>query len=309
MIDVIDKKIIKQLSKDGRYSYNKLAKETGISIITLTKRIAKMSEDGFISIRAVPNPFKMGYTANAAIVIYGDFSQLDKLCSKIAQYPCTSIVITTFGKYNIFLLAHFLRWEMLQDFVRDVIPNIEGVIQFDTYFVSEVTKRFQGMFSNISQSKPAKIDKIDEIIIEELSKNGRTSCVDLGKMLGINSTTVSRRAASLIKNQVIKIIAVPSLDKFGYTSSAWIFLKTDLGKIDTICNELSQHPKIHMVMKLMNGSNILAGIMAVNLEELHKIITSNVASIPGVLKVESIIRAEVKKTSLATPLLIESQLS
>ena len=53
MIDNIDWKIIIALSRDGRYSYARLARELDINIVTLTKRVNIMLEEGVISIRAI----------------------------------------------------------------------------------------------------------------------------------------------------------------------------------------------------------------------------------------------------------------
>ncbi len=295
------------LSKDGRYSYARLAKELGINVLTLTKRVTAMLEAGVVSIRAIPNPVVMGYSANAVINIDADLTKIDSLCARLVKNPYISLVITTFGRFDVLLMANFSSWEMLQDFVKDDLVKIEGVNQVDTLLVSEVKKKYQGMFpSNANQGKHISIDEIDHNLIEELSINGRSSYADLGKKYEINSSTVSRRVASLIKRGVIKIVAVPYLPKLGYSASAYVVLHVNLSEVDNICTQLSGFPEVHLIMKLMNDFDIVIGLFSPNHETLYDLLTK-IAGIPGVLNMESFIRAGVKKASYIAPLLLDNK--
>ncbi len=82
MMDDVDRRIIAALKSDGRYSYAGLAKDLGINAATVNRRIDKMLEEDVISIRAVLNPFKLGYNAHALITLDIDLTRPSYSCEE-----------------------------------------------------------------------------------------------------------------------------------------------------------------------------------------------------------------------------------
>ena len=68
-MDNINQEILIALQKNGRYSYNKLAKKLGIKAITVAKRVEAMLRDDVIAINAVPNLDILGYKVQAVICL------------------------------------------------------------------------------------------------------------------------------------------------------------------------------------------------------------------------------------------------
>ena len=64
-----------------------------------------------------------------------------------------------------------------------------------------------------------------------------------------------------------------------------------------ICASLAVHHEVHMIMTLMSGFEILAGIHLQNPERLYKFIVSEIAGIDGVSSTETFICAEIRKRS------------
>jgi Lrp/AsnC family transcriptional regulator for asnA, asnC and gidA len=297
-MDTLDNRIIAALKRDGRYSNATLAKELNTSTATIARRINKMLREDTIEIKAVLNPFKVAYNAHALIALDINLTLADRVAARLVNNPNISLVATTFGRYAMLLLADFPAWEMLQAYITGELPGIEGIKKIDAFPVIENKKLYNPLFNNDGNAGlPAPIDEIDKIIIEELEKNGRASYAGLADKLGISLATVSRRVARLYEQNIIKISAIRNPVRLGYLANAYIFLRADLNKVHSICAALATHREVHMMMTLMSGFEILAGIHLKSPEELYRFIAEEVAVIKGVMNIETFVCAEIKKRS------------
>lgn len=295
-MDKINQEILIALQKNGRYSYNKLAKKLGVKAITVAKRVETMLKDDVIAINAVPNPVILGYNVMAVICLDVEIPELDNVCSKLVNNPNISSVSTTFGRYDAILFAEYRDFEMLNKLVREEIVNIKGVKAIETFIISNTKKRNLGLFNtDLRPEKPLEIDKIDEALISELRANGRATFITLASKLGISPATVSRRVDYLIRKKAIQITVVPNPTKMGNTIVAFLGIQVDLKRINEICSHLSSYPQMPAVMTLMNGYNIFTVVSHPNLQALFKFIKDEIAVIKGVQNIETLIRAEFRK--------------
>jgi len=254
-----------------------------------------MLDEEIIDFKAVPNPYKMGYQAHALITLSVDLSKIDDVCSRLVENLNISLVVTSFGRFDVLLIADFYSLEELRDFYKNELPQIRGVKKINTFLISDIRKRYDGIFENEQNAVVTPIDAINQRLIEELQKDGRASHTYLANKLGISLATVSRRVNSLIRENIIKINAIPNPSKLGYSSDVFIALDAEPIKINDICNALSDHPEVHLVMTLMTGFDILVGAHLPNPEMLYSFIKEKIAGIDGVSIIETYVRAEIKK--------------
>jgi DNA-binding Lrp family transcriptional regulator len=300
MIDNLNQEIISSLKRDGRYSCARMAKDLGVNVATVTKRIDKMLEEDVISIKTVLNPFKFGFNTHAFITLDIELGKITQVCQRLVSNSNISLVATIFGRYDVLIIADFPSWEKLQEFISKDLPNIEGIKKIDTFPIITIKKIYHGLFKFDSfENTPPQLDAVDLTIIDELEKNGRLSFANLAHKLNISLTTVSRRVANLKKEDIIKITAVRNPAKWGYLANAYFVLQTEKNKVDSICEKLAVHPEIHLVMTLMSGFEILAGIHISNVEAMYKFIVEQVARIDGIMNIETFVCAETIKRSYA----------
>lgn len=295
MIDRTGYQIIETLKKDGRHSYARLARELGVNVATVAKRIDAMLAEDIIAFKAVPNPYKMGYQAHAFITLSVDMARVDDVCSRLVNNLNVSLVVTSFGRYDILLIADFYSLEELQAFSKNELPQIDGVKQINTFLISEIKKRYDGIFQSEPGAAAPVIDAVDQRLIEELQKDGRASYKELADMTGISLATVSRRVNHLIRENIIKINAIPNPSRLGYASDVFVALDAEPTKIDSICTALANHPEVHLVMTVMTGFDILIGAHLSTPEMLYNLIKEEIATIDGVSIMETFVRAEIKK--------------
>jgi Lrp/AsnC family transcriptional regulator for asnA, asnC and gidA len=280
-----------ELCHDGRSSNVRLAQKLGISAVTVAKKINTMIEKGVIAIKAMPNPARMGYQAQAFIGLYVDLEKVESVCEQLTKNPHVNSIVTSFGRFNVVLIVFFHEWGMLQDFIKEELPRIEAINHIETYLIAEDRQRNDRIFlSNFTESKPTLIDEVDQKLIGELMRNGRPDYTELANRLGISTSTVSRRIASLLKESIIKILAIPNPSKLGYSANAYIFVRAELAKVPKIYDQLCGYSELHMVMRLMNDFDIMFGVYAANIDTLQELLKSKIANIDGILNIETFIR-------------------
>ena len=135
MIDDLDLKLLEELRDNGRAAYADLAAMTGVS-----RRIKRLVAQNVIKFSAVSDPLKLGYTVRAMIALEVELAKIDKVCQQLVAYQCVHLVLTTFGRFHVFVLVHFPDEGLLKDFIIKDLSKLNGVRQLETFSVSDVHK-------------------------------------------------------------------------------------------------------------------------------------------------------------------------
>ncbi len=91
------------------------------------------------------------------------------------------------------------------------------------------------------------MDELDRKIIALLQLDGRASNAKIAREVGVSEGTVRRRLRRLVKEDVVKVIAVPNLEKLGYATTALIGISTGPGKSDAVADAISAMEEAHYV--------------------------------------------------------------
>lgn len=296
MISNIDYRLILELQRDGRTSYSDLAERLGINPKTVPRRIEALIETETIAIRALPNPFKLGFAANALIALRVHPSKIHHICDQMIDNFHVNLVQTVFGRYDIIINVYFPRWGMLHDFIHEDLSRMDGVLHVEPYFIKDIIKRYERLFKKEPYYEPpVKLNDTDWRLIKELVKDGRANAHGLAEKLGMHVTTIYRRIAGLIEEQIIKIIAVPNPAKLAYSSKAHIFMDVEPEWVDAVCKKMFHYPELHSIMTTISGSGIMVGVQEKSNEALYDFIKEKIVSIDGIRYTETLIRAEILK--------------
>jgi DNA-binding Lrp family transcriptional regulator len=297
-MDELDSKLILALRENGRASNASIAQSLGVNVATVARRIDALLNSGVISIKAVPDPYKFGYKAHAFITLDVDLSKVHDVCAPLIPHPNISLIQTCFGRFHVILIADFCDWESLDSFVKQQLSGIKGINKVEVFLVSEIKKRYKQLFADSdSNTHPAAIDKVDQQLVAELQQNGRLSYADLARKVGISLSTVSRHMDALLKDKIIKIVAVPDPSTLGYFADTKLIINVKPNYVNSVCEELSQYNNVYLLLTLMNGFEILAGVNCDTPDKLFDFITNKVAKIEGITNIETFIRAEIKKAT------------
>lgn len=153
-MDATDLQIINELKKDGRVSNAHIAKNVNVSEGTVRRRLKKLTDDGAISIVAVPDPPKVGYYSEVLIGMQVEPDKLEEVAARMASLKWTTLVSITTGTYDVFAWAALPNSNMLGDFIRDEVGKTPGVQRTETFVTLSVKKR--------DYSLPIQLDQVQK---------------------------------------------------------------------------------------------------------------------------------------------------
>jgi Lrp/AsnC family transcriptional regulator for asnA, asnC and gidA len=149
-IDETDQKIIERLTENGRYTARFLAGDIGISLPTCVRRINSLLQNNLITIRALVNPTKVGFVANAIILLHVEPDQIKSVCSIVYPLDDVMFAYTLFsGSHNVVFGIHRKTPEELFSAVKSVLSKvsvISRIVDTEIFMRSEIKKRYYGGF-------------------------------------------------------------------------------------------------------------------------------------------------------------------
>ena len=123
-LDYIDFKIINLLQEDSRLSFNKIASKLGISVGTAYNRIKNLEDKGILKgYTVLVDPFRLGYTMTALILIQAEGSHIVDAENEIAENDDVISVYDITGDFDIAVTARFKDRIGLNAFVKKLLAT------------------------------------------------------------------------------------------------------------------------------------------------------------------------------------------
>ena len=148
------------------------------------------------------------------------------------------------------------------------------------------------------------MDKIDQKILSELSKDSSISIPKLAEKINVNSSVVYSRIKRLVKKKLIERFTIEINNKeLGYSVKSLTGVNMDSKKRDNIIQELLKIPGVREVSEVTGRFDILVTMYAENLSEMYRIVSDNIGKIDGIIGSESFI--EMKTRTKQMPYMLE----
>ena len=128
------------------------------------------------------------------------------------------------------------------------------------------------------------VDELDHKIVALLQRNGRMSNVDVAREVHVTEATIRKRLERLLRDETIRIVAIPNHDKVGFPIETIISLQVELLRLEAASQALSTMAPIRWVKLTTGEYDIIFDAVFKTDEELLMFLTDEVATIPGVIK-------------------------
>lgn len=120
-IDDKDLRLLNFLTKNSRLSYRKIAKETGLSVVTVINKMQKLMEDNIImSYSTKINYEKLGYDLKVLIDLRVSKGKLFEVENKIAKHKNVMAVYDVTGNFDVLILACFKNRKSVDNFIKKI---------------------------------------------------------------------------------------------------------------------------------------------------------------------------------------------
>lgn len=140
------------------------------------------------------------------------------------------------------------------------------------------------------------IDEIDHAIISCLQIDGRTPSAAIARHVGIAERTVRARIDRLVRDEVIRLVAIINPHALGYTVIADVFLEVELGKVQEVAETVSGFAEVMYVGLTTGDSDISLQLFAPSVDALYDFVTEKLNHIPGVLRARTFVIPRIVKS-------------
>jgi Lrp/AsnC family transcriptional regulator, regulator for asnA, asnC and gidA len=139
-MDPTDKKILDCLLEDGRQSLREVAKKSGVSVVTVMKRLNALEKEGYVKgYTAILDHDRLGYEFPVAIRISISKGKLFDVEQRIANHPCVFAIYDITGDFDSLVLAKFKTRRQLDNFLKKV-QSFEFVERTETNLILNIIK-------------------------------------------------------------------------------------------------------------------------------------------------------------------------
>jgi len=150
----------------------------------------------------------------------------------------------------------------------------------------------------------AKVDKIDQKILSELSEDSSISIPKLAEKINANSSVVYSRIKRLLKNKLIERFTIEVNDKkLGYGVKSLTGINMDSKQRDNVIEELFKISGVREVSEVTGRFDILVTMHAKNLHDMYSVVSDDIGKIDGIISSESFI--EMKTRTKQMPYMLE----
>ncbi len=140
-LDLIDLKILEELKKDGRMSYNDISKAVNRTEATVRRRVKSMIKEGVIknfTIDYVVNNSK--HKTRATIKIEPDFKNMKSILKELRNIDEITDIWRLSGECGLFIKVEIPSIEDFNPLIEGKISQIEGIKIVETCFITDVIK-------------------------------------------------------------------------------------------------------------------------------------------------------------------------
>ena len=144
-LDITNVKLLRALGINGRRSLREIAKELGVSTVTVMNRLENLKKEGVIKgFTAKVDPIKIGLELTAVINLKVAGKQIIPVQEKIAKDAHVCGVYDVTGDYDSVIIARFKNVRDLNTFVKKVLSS-EGIEHTYTQVALNVIKEDFGV--------------------------------------------------------------------------------------------------------------------------------------------------------------------
>jgi Lrp/AsnC family transcriptional regulator for asnA, asnC and gidA len=143
------------------------------------------------------------------------------------------------------------------------------------------------------------IDDLDKKIITELDGDARRSYTELAKVLKVSEGTIRNRVKNLQKRNIIKLEPVINPYALGYNFITLMALEVKVGDLPTVAEMLAKMTNVYYLAFVTGRYDVVAIILSKSTQELSDFIKDHISNVPGIVRSETLVNLEVRKSPWA----------
>lgn len=131
------------------------------------------------------------------------------------------------------------------------------------------------------------LDETDLDIVAALHIAPRVPTAALADILGIPTSTASRRLARLQDERLLRVVGRFAWELITSSNPFELWVTSTPGHSEAVVNELLRIPDVQFVLRTSGAADIYANLFPLRGSDPHELLTSTIPSIPGVRAIDS----------------------
>lgn len=294
-LDPADRAIVEHLQEDGRRSFARIARATGLTEKTVRSRVRHLIHSEVIQIAAVTDPRALGYHSSALLgLVLDPAAPASRTARKLLSVAVIDYVVVATGRYGLFaeVICHDRR--QLQDVVENRIGRIIGIRTIESFPYLSLHYQLANFGAARRKSPqeagvvPRTLAATDRDIVKALSEDGRMPLQAVADRLGISESQVRNRFNAMAGDGVVSVIAIVNPMSLGYGTVAWVAVRVGGGvPARDVADGLSGLSHVTYVAICAGRFDIFTEIACRDEAELLAIIDDDIRPLDGVMSIEA----------------------
>ena len=138
-LDPTDRAIVDLLREDGRMAFREVARRIGVSESMVRKRVARLLEEGWMTIQAISDPLALGTPVVATTYARAHPGLVEEVTDRIARHPAARYVAIGVGSHNVVVESLHADNGELHEFLQDELGR-PGIVTSETIQVVKIKK-------------------------------------------------------------------------------------------------------------------------------------------------------------------------
>jgi len=139
-LDVIDLKILEELKKNSRISFNEISQKIDKTEATARRRVKKLVEDGIIKQFTIEYENNITPNISATIKIEPDFKDIKRILKELKAIDEISNIWRLSGDCGLIMKVDISAIENFNPLIEEKISQIQGIRIIETCFITDIIK-------------------------------------------------------------------------------------------------------------------------------------------------------------------------
>jgi DNA-binding Lrp family transcriptional regulator len=319
MSDLLDTQLLHALQLDGRAPFSAIADVLGVSDQTIARRYSRLHEAGRLRVRGLSDAHRLRDT-RWVVRVQCTPNAAAAAADALARRADTSWISLTSGGTEIVCAVRTASGEPDNRLLLQTLPRNRFVVAMTAHCVlhtffgdaagvinklgalsTQQVERLR-LAEPAPSSEPVSLTELDQQLLALLGRDGRTTIAELSAATGASQTTVRRRMAELRASGALYFDVDFDQALLDLHVRAMVWLSVGPSQLVAAGEALATHPETAFVAATTGATNLYASVLAPDTSALYTYLTTGIAGLPGIERVETVpIVRTVKRSGLLDP--------
>ncbi|MFB9833567.1 Lrp/AsnC family transcriptional regulator [Actinoallomurus acaciae] len=299
--DDLDARLVHALQLDGRAPFSTLAAVLGTSPQTVARRYARLREPGGLRVIGRTDPprdrvrwmVRLSSTPDAAVTI----------AQAVARRADASFVALASGGTEVICVAEG-PGDMSETPLLRRLPQTPRVVAVRAHQLLHLifggrsgwyakldalsSEQVAALRPPVPSGDPVTPDRVDHLLLEALSRDGRTGSAALSRIAAVTESSVRRRVQRLRDAGLLYFDLQLDPAVLGYHSTTLLWLSVTPARLEPVAAELAGHAEVAFAAVTTGRANIVAALICRTADDLYRYLTRSLSPLDGIVQVETV---------------------